>query len=404
MDKLSLISYQLVFNRKGRLKKNGTAPITVRCYQNSIQKHIPTGICIEPKYWDKKRQTVRTRHQDAFILNNRLQEQLLKMRAYEKRIIDCYESCHVGQISNYTDFRANQTSFTDFYEQELNTPKLSPNSIRTRRVTLKKLLKFNRGNKVYFDNLNYSFIKRFDTWLHRHGLGQNTINKQHKHVIMYINLAIKHDLFKMDKNPYKKFSLKMVDVEKISLTEEELQRIEALDLEVDSLLYKVRDAFLFSCYVGLRYSDYSRVSKMNIDTVKEGLTLRIQAVKTKKYITYPLYALFKEGNSSKPEMIVQKYLDRDFYKITNQFDDLPFFKVSNQAANRSLKEIAKLAKIRKTLTTHVGRKTFATLAAMRVPLPLLQRLMQHASPKETMRYVDNNPQLLAKQLDKIDWS
>jgi hypothetical protein len=34
---------------------------------------------------------------------------------------------------------------------------------------------------------------------------------------------------------------------------------------------------------------------------------------------------------------------------------------------------------------------------------MLQRLMQHSTPQETMRYVDDNPELLAKLLEDIDW-
>ena len=403
MDNLKLISYKIDFNRKNRLRVDGTAPITIRCYQNGLQKHIPTGINIEPKYWNDKRQTVRNSHSDTFILNKRIQEQLIKMKDYERSIINRDGSCHVSQILNYTDFRTNRTSFTDFYERELNDSVLSKNTIKTRRSSLKKLLSFNRG-KVYFDDLCYGFVTRFDSWLYRQGLGTNTVKKHHKDVKTYINLAIKHDLLKMDKNPYKKFTPKSEEVEKISLSERELKRIENLDFESNTNMNLVRDAFLFSCYTGLRYSDYTRVSKSNIETTDKGYILRIKAQKTGKYMAVPLYTIFPEqGKRSKPEQVLFEYLNQDYYKETRQFDELPIFKISNQDANRKLKRIAKMANVHKTLTTHVGRKTFATLAAVKVPLPMLQRLMQHSTPQETMRYVDNNPQLLAKLLEDIDW-
>jgi integrase len=404
MDNLKLISYKIDFNRKNRLKKNGTAPITIRCYQNGIQKHIQIGISVEPNDWNEKRQEVKNSHSDAFILNRRIQEQLIKMKGYERHIIDRDGSCHVSQIINYTDFKTNRTSFTDFYERELNDCVLSKNTIKTRRSSLKKVLSFNKGNKVYFDDLCYSFITRFDSWLYRQDLGTNTVKKHHKDVKTYINLAIKHDLLKMDKNPYKKFTPKSEEVEKISLSERELERIENLDFEFNTTMNLVRDAFLFSCYTGLRYSDYTRVSKSNLETTDKGLILRIKAQKTGKFMAVPLYTIFPEqGKRSKPEQVLFKYLNQDYYNDTRQFDELPIFKISNQDANRKLKIIAKMTNVRKTLTTHVGRKTFATLAAVKLPLPMLQRLMQHSTPQETMRYVDNNPQLLAKLLEDIDW-
>jgi integrase len=404
MDKLPLISYKVEFNRKNRLKKDGTAPVTIRCYQNKVQKHIQTGVSVEPKYWNKNRQEVKKSHSDAFILNKRIHEQLIKMRDYEKQMINRYGTCHIGQIGNYTDYKSDQTSFTDFFKQELDDPTLSYNTIRTRRTTLKKLLKYNRGKKVYFEDLNYTFIRGFDKWLFKQGLATNTVHKHHKNLSVYINLGIKHDLFKTDKNPYKKFTPKKEEVAKISLTERELARIEKLEFGFGSTMDLVRDAFLFSCYTGLRYSDYSRVSKSNIETTEKGLILRIKAQKTGKYMAVPLYTIFTEKDKrSKPEQVLLKYLNQDYYNDTWQFDELPIFKISNQDANRKLKTIAKMANVRKTITTHVGRKTFATLAAVKLPLPMLQRLMQHSTPQETMRYVDNNPQLLAKLLEDIDW-
>lgn len=404
MEKLPLITYKVLFNRGNRLRKDGTAPIAIRCYQKGVLKIVPTGICIAPKYWNKKTQEVKNSHPDAHILNKRLSKQLDKMRDYERELVKRYGSFHVGQIENYTDHQSNRTSFTDFFRQELDDPTLSNNTIRTRNTTLKKLLKFNRGKKVYFEDLNFTFVRNFDRWLFKQGLAINTVHKHHKNLLVYVNLAIRHDLFSVDKNPYKKFTPKREEVEKISLTEKELARIEKLEFDFGTTMNLVRDAFLFSCCTGLRYSDYSRVSKSDIEVTDKGLVMRLQAQKTGKYMTVPLYALFPEkDNRSKPEQILLRYLNQYYYKDTRQFDELPIFKMTNQDANLKLKIIAKMANVSKTITTHVGRKTFATLAAVKLPLPLLQRLMQHSSPQETMRYVDNNPQLLAKLLEDIDW-
>lgn len=404
MDKLPLISFKVEFNRKNRLKKDGTAPVTIRCYQAKMVKHVQTGVCVDPKYWSNNRQEVKKSHPDSSILNKRIHEQLIKMRSYESQMVNRYGTLHVGQITNYTDFKSDQISFTDFFRQELDDLTLSNNSIRTRRTTLKKLIKYNRGNQVYFNDLTYTFIRGFDKWLFKQGLAINTVHKHHKNLLVYINLAIKHDLFKTDSNPYKKFTPKTEEVEKISLTERELSRIEELNLDFGTTIRTVRDAFLFSCYTGLRFSDYSRISCLNIEEIEEGCILKIKAKKTGKFMTFPLYAIFaeKEGRS-KPEKILLKYLNQEHYKVTKQFDELPIFKITNQDANRKLKIIAKMANIRKTITTHVGRKTFATLGSTKIPLSLLQHLMQHSTPQETMRYVDNNPQILAKRLAEIDW-
>jgi len=404
MDKLPMISYKVEFNRKRRLKKDGTAPVTIRCYQNKIVKYVQTGVSVEPKYWNNNRQEVKKSHPDYFILNNRIHEQLVKMRCFENQMINRYGSLHVAQIVLYTDFKSGQISFTDFFRQELEDPTLSKNTIRTRRTTLKKLIRYNRGRQVHFEDLTYSFIRGFDKWLFKEGLATNTVHKHHKNLLVYINLAIKHDLFKTDNNPYKKFTPKTEAVAKISLTERELLRIEKLDFCFGTTMNLVRDAFLFSCYTGLRFSDYSRISKSNIEETDKGFVLRIKSQKTGKHMGLPIYTLFSEKNGrSKPEKILLKYLKQAYYGMTRQFDSEPIFKITNQDANRKLKEIAKMANIRKTVTTHVGRKTFATLLAPKVSILELQQLLQHSSPQETMKYVNYSPHLLASSLEQVNW-
>lgn len=406
--KLKPIQYKIVFNRKNKLNKNGVAPITIRCYQSKIQKHISTGVSIEPKFWDEKRQQIKRSHPNAFVLNNRIREQLRTIVAYEMEMIGRLGSFPVTRIVEYDSYNTHRKSFSDFFAEQLEAGHITNGSVRTRRVTLRKLLKFNKNRKVYFNDLTFQFIKRFGNWLHKQGLSTNTVHKCHKHLKTYINLAIKYDLFEVDKNPYKKFKAPTDSVDRIFLMPDELERIENLSFEiVDSASEAIRDMFLFSCYTGLRFSDVRRVAKKNIEVTKEGLILNFKAKKTNKHALFPLYVMFKTGNGqpSKPEAIVYKYLKKRqyLYNQTDEFDEIPFFDYSNQYTNRVLKEIAKRAKVTKSITTHVARRTFGTVAASKVPIPILQQLLQHSNIKETMLYIDNNPLLLIEALKKADW-
>lgn len=49
-----MIQFTISFNEKKRLRKDGTAPIVIRAYENRRRKYISTGLFVTPKQWSKK--------------------------------------------------------------------------------------------------------------------------------------------------------------------------------------------------------------------------------------------------------------------------------------------------------------------------------------------------------------
>jgi len=85
------------------------------------------------------------------------------------------------------------------------------------------------------------------------------------------------------------------------------------------------------------------------------------------------------------------YIKKDLYdSVIKQLDIKEgriFDCYTDQVTNRYLKDIAKLLKIRKTITYHVSRHTFATLFLDKTnDLATLQKLMGHHSIAQTMVY------------------
>jgi integrase/recombinase XerD len=99
---------------------------------------------------------------------------------------------------------------------------------------------------------------------------------------------------------------------------------------------KIRDLFLFQCYTGLSYIDLYRF-EMNTET---------------NTITG------QRGKNDNPFLIP---LSEKAISILNKYDGkLP--KYQNAPYNRIIKELAIHCNIQKKITTHTGRKTFATLS------------------------------------------
>jgi len=182
-----------------------------------------------------------------------------------------------------------------------------------------------------------------------------------------IKYAISEDY--LNKDPFLLFKYKTVKKEVIFLTVDELQKLEDHHFKI-ARIEKVKDLFIFCCYTGLAYKEMASIKKEDI--VKEfddNLWLNIHRSKTKKAYKIPLLPKALE--------IINKYKDED--------EVLVFNNISNQRFNGYLKEIADVVGIKKKLTHHIARKTFASTVLLynNVPMEIVSELLGHSSIKTT---------------------
>lgn len=265
---------------------------------------------------------------------------------------------------------------------------------KTTLIRLKKFSALKKKPSFSFSEIDYSFVKDFDQYLRIDGLAVNTLHSHHKNIKKYFNEACKRGLTDERKSPYKVFKAKTEKTSRVILTEKELQKIIELNLEEETTsISMVRDAFVFACYTGLRYSDLVQCPAKNFRNTNKGLELYLSAQKTGKDITIPLYLL----HGGKPQALIYKYLDK-----AHDPEKALFFG-TNQFMNRELKIIAQKAGIRFRLTMHVARHTFATHMASKVPVHVLQHLLQHSKVETTMIYVHMSETVMHQSLEKINW-
>ena len=86
------------------------------------------------------------------------------------------------------------------------------------------------------------------------------------------------------------------------------------------------------------------------------------------------------------------------------FQNQRVFKVNaNQVTNRYLKEISEKAKIKKKITFHCARHTFATISlSIGIPLEVVSKLLGHKDLKTTMIYAKILDDLKIKYMEKWD--
>lgn len=178
------------------------------------------------------------------------------------------------------------------------------------------------------------------------------------------------------------YDSKFIEVKRDFLDEQELFRLANKEMEIERIA-QVRDIFLFSCYTGLAYIDTKNLTHSNIRIGIDGNKwIFTSRQKTKSISNIPLLP--------QAENIIEKY--KSDPHCVNSGSLLPV--LSNQKMNAYLKEIADLCSIKKELTFHIARHTFATTVTLAngVPIESVSKMLGHKSIKTTQHY--------AKILDK----
>ena len=381
------ISYNLVFNRKKRLNKRGMALVQVEAYLNRKKMYFSTKIYLKPEQWDAKRKMVKN-HPNANVLNRMLYENIAAIEQTELGLWQQGKSMSLDLLKNSIDKPlSNGRSFLTFFKEEIANSSLKESTRQNHLSTLELLQEFKK--EVLFTDLTFEFVSSFDNYLQSKGYHLNTIAKHMKHLKRYINVAINKEYMDIQKYAFRKYKIKSIEGSHTHLAPEELHKFENLQLTGRyTRLQKTKDAFLFCCYAGLRYSDFTNLTSANIVEFHQETWIIYKSVKTGMEVRLPLYLLF-EG---KGIQILQRYKD-DFNS---------FFKLKdNSNINKELNILAGLAKIDKRVSFHTARHTNATLLLYNgANITTVQKLLGHKSVKTTQVYANIMDITVVRDLEK----
>jgi len=246
---------------------------------------------------------------------------------------------------------------------------------------LKNFLKrnYHKGD-ILLKDLTYEFITAFEFFIRSHPVKKNdpcTNNGTMKHLERLKKIvawAQKNEW--IDKNPFIGFQLKFKRHERDFLQETELAAIEEHGFD-NPMLEKVKDLFVFSCYTGLAYIDVTKLKPEHIITNVDGMKwIKTNRAKTETSVNIPFL---------KPALLIlEKYVEQKEAQVSETI----FPWISNQEVNRSLKIIAEVCNIKKHLTFHLARHTFATTVTLinGVPIETISKMLGHTKLSTTMIY------------------
>ena len=396
-------TFSILFWVYGKRAVNNQTNIYVRVTLNAQRVNISLKRKIDFTNWDEKNQRAIGKGKDARILNNFLNEIQSKIqRIYEK-----LKSENLGLTAQMIKARflgedKNDLSFQGLivYYNEKMQHKLHKNTMGQYNTSQRYMTEFIseefKTSDIPLAKLDFSFVVGFENFLRSYipksgqpKIGNNTAMKHIKRLRRMVTLAYRMEW--IDRDPFVNFKMKIDKTERGFLTKAELQSVIDLSSSIERLII-VRDLFVFSCYTGISYSDIIALKNDNIVIGIDGsLWIMANRVKTGTPFKIPLL--------TQAARLIEKY--KDHLRTSENNNLLP--KLSNQKLNSYLKEIADLSSIKKNLTFHMARHTFATTVTLSngVPIETVSKLLGHTKLATTQIYAKVVERKVSEDMEKL---
>ncbi|HLV47080.1 MAG TPA: site-specific integrase [Flavobacterium sp.] len=375
--------------RVTKQQKNDMGAVFARVTVNGRKTEISLKTKVLPKNWDISKGKAKGRNDDIIKLNNHIERvrslitdcyhQLIQQR--QEVTVEAVKSLYLGE-----DKEEGMTLIKlSEYHKQVETGRLAPGTLKNYTTTVSYLKRFIRKQykkeDVYLEKLNYKFMLDFENFLHNHKptdhqrpMNNNGVMKHLERLKKLANMAVTMDW--LEKDPFSKYRLRFEKVERGHLSKEELTVLEKKKFSIERL-QSVLDMFLFSCYTGLAYIDISKLSHEHICKGIDGKDwLMTKREKTNVLVKVPLLP--------QATQLIYKYKNHPSAVANERL----FPVISNQRMNAYLKEIADICNIRKNLTFHLARHTFATTVTLSngVPIESVSKMLGHTSIRTTQIY------------------
>ena len=380
---------------KKKANKAGLYPLTIRIIKNRKPSYLFTGHYIEKLQWDPIHSKVRKSHPNAKLINDDLRRQITKAN---KRLIELsMEEKDLNAISIKNEILGKHTgqsfmAYASRYLQNLEKTE-KHNQLSSTSPSINHFKSFLKGGDIAIKEITPTLLEDFMAYLYaERGASKRTVMNNLVTIRTVVNRAIRDYPALRKYYPFGtgKIEIKFPETTKVGLNRDEVQRLESIDLQPDTGLFHARNIWLFSFYLaGMRISDVLKLTwsevvddrlhyAMSKNDKVGSLSLPHKAVEILRHYNYP-----SQNLDEQIFLPLRKTHDCDEKELHARL------KNAIKVINSDLKQIGKMVKIKKKLTSHIARHTFGNLSGDKIPPLMLQKLYRHSSLTTTIGYQSN---------------
>lgn len=296
----------------------------------------------------------------------------------------------------------NLVNYIDYY-LKIRKHEMRKTSITKYNVIKHKLMRMeeNRGRPIMIKEINEDFKTEFVQYYKDEKYSTNTTQRE----LGFIKTLCRHAKSSgLEVHPQlDQLKLKKENVEKIFLSFEELEKIEEKE-DLPEHLINARDWLIISCFLGQRISDFMRFTKEMIRIENGKHLIEFTQKKTGKKMTVPLHKkvleILEKRNGEFPRAISdQRYNDYikdvcEAAKLNQEVLGSKQVEVKPGVFRKETKHYKKW----ELVTSHIGRRSFATNFYGKIPTTYIIYITGHSSEAVFLNYVGKSNKDLAMEI------
>ena len=376
----------LFYIRRDKTNKKGEAPVFMRLTINGERADASIKRFIEPHAWNSAKGKANEKSRGGKDLNlylDAISANILRIQRdleLDKKEVSAQIILNRYLGKEQSDRHTLMEVFRAHNEKcrALSGISLAPGTVIRYETSLRQTEAFLRTTykkeDCYLDEITHQFVEDYDFYLRTvRRCCHNTTTKYLLNFKKIIRIALAKSWMKKD--PFAQVHFHFEPVEREFLEKQELKVLLNKEITI-TRLSQVRDIFCFCCLTGLAFMDVQQLKPEHLVADIHGkIWIRKARQKTKNMCNIPLL--------DEAQKIIDRYRDHPYCQTHGVL--LPV--CSNQKMNSYLKELADICGIRKNLSTHCARHTFATLTlASGATIDNVAKMLGHANVNMTRRY------------------
>jgi hypothetical protein len=398
---------------------NNPSGIYVRLKEGrAIDIKAKTKYLVNPEEWSTSKGQPKYLKDDYYKQLNEdlksLSDQLLK---YYNQCVK-HEKIDIEWLKNFINPKQKEDAITnklvdyiDYYTLHKKNS-IGSSTYKRNQVYKNLIIRFEKEANVKFliKDVNANFKLKFESYCERQNYAHNTIARTVKFIKTICRDARSNGIetsFQLDS-----ISVRLNKVDKIYLTIEELGKIEKKHYELE-YLDNARDWLLISCETGQRVSDFMRFTHEQIRYEAGVPLIEFTQVKTGKIMAIPLSkrvrAILDKRDGKFPRKISDQRYNEYIKEVCNlaginqnvngsKIAEITPVKNGIKIDTKTNRKVAGVFPKYELVTSHIGRRSFATNNYGRIPTSLLINVTGHSTESMFLEYIGKSNTEKAIQL------
>ncbi len=386
-------TFKVLFYVNGSKEKNGIVPIMGRVTINGSVAQFSCKCSIPKELWDAKGNRAKGKSKEARGINlslDNIKAQIIKhyQRLSDREAYvtaDMVRNAYQGIGTEYETLLGAFDKDNESFKKRIGIDRaLSSYQVRVRaRNHLASFIKKNhKRNDISMLELTPDFIKEYEIYLSTDaGLHNGSVWAN----CMWLKtiVAKAHYNGQTPRNPFAQYRVNQNIKDRIYLTEDEIKTMMTHEFANSKLAY-IRDLFVFASFTALSFVDIKELTTDDIVDVNSEKWILSKRHKTKVPFQVKLLDI--------PLLIIKRY--EPFQENKFIFPNLNYWSIC-----KPLKKMILECGIEKSISFHVARHSFATLALGKgMPIESVSKILGHTNIVTTQKYAKVTTEKIDKDL------